>query len=635
MFEPDTRRTRGPSSPSETSFGTAAGEQRVPERLAAQHRPRAPGRGRAPPGTDPRGARRRSPRGRRAPRAPPPRRASAAPRARSPGASARPGRRGAGSSRARRRAARRAGCAPTRCATTVRDEPRDPGRGARAGAVQRRLQRPQPRVVDGLALEPGEEQRRARRSSAAGRSTPPRTRATASRSERAKPHSPRSTAAKGSGPEAGGPRRGGERAPPPRARARRAGATARRAASSSPQAASGPRVHRGAHVVAEHREVLPQVEARRERGDGALAGRSASGRAGARSHAASRSSPGRVRAAQRSSKSEPVPKRSRSCAYGCAGSAKASPPASGPREAPVEPREGALVEGDGAPRAGARAEDAVVERGERDERRRAGRRATRRRGRASANASQASASAGGEDGEPGSGEEAVSPVVARERLAARGEAAGELGAGVGHGWRLPACPPGVVRKIGPRRCGSRRGPARERRSSAPSGGASTAARDRANGQGGAPIALRLSGRVERFSRTPRRPSARPGARRGGGGETRTVARARGGPRGAARGRAAAHGRARGAALRRGRDGAVDARREPREVAPRAHELVLRDLRARAGRAGRAAVPPRVRLPLQLLLRRGRAAAAAARARPPLAAAPRGRAPLPPPRWTSG
>ena len=47
---------------------------------------------------------------------------------------------------------------------------------------------------------------------------------------------------------------------------------------------------------------------------------------------------------------------------------------------------------------------------------------------------------------------------------------------------------------------------------------------------------------------------------------------------------ATHARARRAALGRGLRGPVDARREPGEVAPRAHDLVLRDLRARAARA---------------------------------------------------
>ena len=64
---------------------------------------------------------------------------------------------------------------------------------------------------------------------------------------------------------------------------------------------------------------------------------------------------------------------------------------------------------------------------------------------------------------------------------------------------------------------------------------------------------------------------------------RLVTSSRAGPRGPLPPlcpRARANRGARGAALGRGRDGAVDARREPGEVAPRAHHLVLRRVRPR-------------------------------------------------------
>jgi hypothetical protein len=51
------------------------------------------------------------------------------------------------------------------------------------------------------------------------------------------------------------------------------------------------------------------------------------------------------------------------------------------------------------------------------------------------------------------------------------------------------------------------------------------------------------------------------------------------------------------------------------VAPRPHHLVLRDVPARAARAGLPAVRRGLEPPLQLLLRRGRPASCAARARP--------------------
>ena len=79
-----------------------------------------------------------------------------------------------------------------------------------------------------------------------------------------------------------------------------------------------------------------------------------------------------------------------------------------------------------------------------------------------------------------------------------------------------------------------------------------------------------------------------------------------------------------AALGRGLRRAVDAGREPVEVAPRAHHLVLRDLRARApGLAGYRAVRPALPRALQLLLpgrrpSRSRARSAALLSRPTLA-----------------
>ena len=70
-----------------------------------------------------------------------------------------------------------------------------------------------------------------------------------------------------------------------------------------------------AHVLAEQRQVLAQVEPLAQLGDRLLArAHDVRAAAGASSHAASCSSPSRVRAAQSSSKSEPRPKRSRSSA---------------------------------------------------------------------------------------------------------------------------------------------------------------------------------------------------------------------------------------------------------------------------------------------------------------------------------
>ena len=80
-----------------------------------------------------------------------------------------------------------------------------------------------------------------------------------------------------------------------------------------------------------------------------------------------------------------------------------------------------------------------------------------------------------------------------------------------------------------------------------------------------------------------------------------------------------HAGARRAAVGRRLPGAVDARREPDQVAPRAHHLVLRDLRARALRA--AASCPSTPLPraVQQLLPGRRRAAPARAARPDHAA----------------
>ena len=76
---------------------------------------------------------------------------------------------------------------------------------------------------------------------------------------------------------------------------------------------------------------------------------------------------------------------------------------------------------------------------------------------------------------------------------------------------------------------------------------------------------------------------------------------------------------RGPAVGRGPDGPVDARRQPDQVAPGAHDVVLRDVHARARAAPLPPVPPGVRLPLQLVLRGDRRPASAGRARPDLPA----------------
>ncbi len=78
--------------------------------------------------------------------------------------------------------------------------------------------------------------------------------------------------------------------------------------------------------------------------------------------------------------------------------------------------------------------------------------------------------------------------------------------------------------------------------------------------------------------------------------------------------------ARGAAVGRGLRAAVDARCEPGQVASRAHDLVLRDVRPPALPARIPAVRPRVPRALQLVLQRDRRAASAS----PSAACCRGR-----------
>ena len=87
-------------------------------------------------------------------------------------------------------------------------------------------------------------------------------------------------------------------------------------------------------------------------------------------------------------------------------------------------------------------------------------------------------------------------------------------------------------------------------------------------------------------------------------------------------------RARGAALPRGRARPVHARRESREVAPRAHHLVLRGVRAAPARPEVPSISRGVCVPLQLVLRRGRRATSAAAAGPARTAAARRGAALP-------
>src|SRR4051812_11919450 len=75
--------------------------------------------------------------------------------------------------------------------------------------------------------------------------------------------------------------------------------------------------------------------------------------------------------------------------------------------------------------------------------------------------------------------------------------------------------------------------------------------------------------------------------------------------------------------------AVDARGEPGALAPRAHHLVLRDLRARAVRARAPAVRSALQGAVQLLLRGGRRPARERSPRAALAAGVRGGEPLAP------
>ena len=92
-----------------------------------------------------------------------------------------------------------------------------------------------------------------------------------------------------------------------------------------------------------------------------------------------------------------------------------------------------------------------------------------------------------------------------------------------------------------------------------------------------------------------------------------------------------HLRAGGAAVGRGLRDPVDARRQPGEVASRAHHLVFRDLRARAAAARLPRVRCRLSLPVQFLLQRHRRAPPAPRARPALAPRAGGDPRLSPPR----
>ena len=101
---------------------------------------------------------------------------------------------------------------------------------------------------------------------------------------------------------------------------------------------------------------------------------------------------------------------------------------------------------------------------------------------------------------------------------------------------------------------------------------------------------------------PMRPTADPARRRRG-----ADARARH----ALRSRPRRDAGARRAAVGRGLRAAVDARREPGQVASRAHDLVLRDLRARAARARATRRSTRVPRAVQLVLQRRRRTPSAA------------------------
>ena len=86
------------------------------------------------------------------------------------------------------------------------------------------------------------------------------------------------------------------------------------------------------------------------------------------------------------------------------------------------------------------------------------------------------------------------------------------------------------------------------------------------------------------------------------------------PQQAVHGRPHLHRAARRAAVGRGPDGPVDARRQPDQVAPGAHHVVLRDLRAAPACARLPRLRSRLRVSLQLLLRGRRPAPSAAPAR---------------------
>ena len=83
------------------------------------------------------------------------------------------------------------------------------------------------------------------------------------------------------------------------------------------------------------------------------------------------------------------------------------------------------------------------------------------------------------------------------------------------------------------------------------------------------------------------------------------------------------GATRGAAVAGGSDGAVDAGRQPGEMAPCPYHLVLGAIPARPAQSRLHAVPSRLRLPVQLLLRQRRPEICPCPARPHHAAGRRG------------
>ena len=187
------------------------------------------------------------------------------------------------------------------------------------------------------------------------------------RSARTSPHSASSTRRNGTGPnpalQAIAP------AIASAASASPAGRTAPgRSGAASPQAASPARIDAGAHVLAEHGEVLAQIQARRERGHRALAGAGLGRRgrveeprgepllAGTRARGADELE---QRAAAEQIEIERV---------GVRGIRKPIAGVPGAREPPVHAGERGLVERDGAPGTGARRQDAIVQDRERDER---------------------------------------------------------------------------------------------------------------------------------------------------------------------------------------------------------------------------------------------------------------------------